>query len=89
MSNLVESLGTNLTISMSVFKVNPTKVLREANGKAVAVLNHNKAAFYMLEPRLFEALMDVLDDAQMAPSLKERWADIEKGQYKIVSLDDL
>jgi len=29
------------------------------------VLNHNKAAFYMIEPALFEALLEELDDQEL------------------------
>ena len=49
-----------MTVSMSEFKKNPAAVLRQAHGRPVAVLNHNSAAFYMLEPRLFQALLDEL-----------------------------
>lgn len=49
-----------MTVSMSEFKKNPAAVLRQAHSRPVAVLNHNKAAFYMVEPRLFQALLDEL-----------------------------
>jgi antitoxin StbD len=32
---------------------------------AVAVLNHNKAAFYMVEPALFEAMLEELADQEL------------------------
>ena len=51
----METLYSDVTISMSEFKKNPAAVLRDAKRKPVAVLNHNKAAFYMIEPALFEA----------------------------------
>jgi antitoxin StbD len=50
----------DITISMSEFKKNPASVLRQAGSRPVAVLNHNKAAFYMVEPRLFQAMLDEL-----------------------------
>ena len=39
-------------------KKNPAAVLRQAKNRPVAVLNHNKAAFYMLEPALIEAIIE-------------------------------
>ena len=53
-----------MTVSMSEFKKNPAAVLRQAHSRPVAVLNHNKAAFYMVEPRLFQALLDELADLE-------------------------
>ena len=70
----MQTLLTELTISMSDFKKNPAKVLREAGTQPVAVLSHNKAAFYMVEPQLFEALIEEMADAQIIPLLKARLA---------------
>jgi len=56
----MESIFAEMTVSMSEFKKNPASVLRQAGSRPVAVLNHNKAAFYMVEPRLFQALLDEL-----------------------------
>ena len=53
----MQNILTDRTVSMSEFKKNPAAVLREENNRPVAVLNHNKAAFYVVEPQLFEALM--------------------------------
>jgi antitoxin StbD len=83
----MQSLLTNLTISMSEFKKNPAKALRDAGDEPVAVLNHNKAAFYLLDPTLFEALIDEVEDAQLMPLLRQRIANAEKGNYKIVDID--
>ncbi len=83
----MQTLLTDLTISMSDFKKNPAKVLREAGSTPVAVLSHNKAAFYMIEPELFEALMDEVEDAQLLPLLKQRIKSAEKGNFEIVDID--
>ena len=85
----METLLTDLTVSMSDFKKNPAKVLREAKTQPVAVLNHNKAAFYMVEPALFEALIDEVEDAQLLPMLKARIASAAKGHYTEVDIDDI
>ena len=71
----MEKLLTDLTISMSDFKKNPAKVLREAGEQPVAILNHNKAAFYLVEPGLFEAMLEDLEDARMLPLIRARLAD--------------
>ena len=85
----MQSLLTDLTISMSDFKKNPAKVLRDAKSQPVAVLSHNKAAFYMVDPVLFEALIDEVEDAQLLPMLKARIASAAKGRYVEVDIDSV
>ena len=85
----MQSLLTDLTISMSEFKKNPAKVLREAQTQPVAVLSHNKAAFYMVDPLLFEALIDEVEDAQMLPTLKARIASAAEGNVTEVDIDSV
>jgi len=85
----MQTLLTDLTISMSDFKKNPAKVLREANAQPVAVLNHNKTAFYMVDPVLFEALIDEVEDAQLMPILKTRIANAAKGKLIEVDIDSI
>lgn len=43
----------------------PARVLRAAGKKPVAVLNHNRPAFYMITPELFEALVEELSDRDL------------------------
>ena len=81
----MKTLLTDLTVSMSDFKKNPAKVLRDAGARPVAVLNHNKAAFYMVEPALFAALIDQLADASLMPLLIERLA--QRSQAIEVDID--
>ena len=61
----MQALYSDFTVSMSEFKKNPAAVLREAKSKPVAVLSHNKAAFYMVEPALFQALLEALSDQDL------------------------
>jgi antitoxin StbD len=61
----MEAIFADVTISMSEFKKNPAAVLRDARSRPVAVLSHNKAAFYMVEPALFEAMLEELADQEL------------------------
>ncbi|HJS05397.1 MAG TPA: type II toxin-antitoxin system Phd/YefM family antitoxin [Variovorax sp.] len=83
----MESILADVAVSMSEFKKNPAAVLREANHRPVAVLNHNRAAFYMIEPRLFEAMMDELADQELYRRALSRLAD--KSRAVEVDIDDL
>ncbi len=83
----MEAILADIAVSMSEFKKNPAAVLRESNNRPVAVLNHNRAAFYMVEPRLFEAMMDELADQDLYRKAVARLAD--KSRAVEVDLDDL
>ena len=62
------------SVSMSEFKKNPAQILRHAGSKPVAVLNHNRPAFYMVAPELFEAMMEELADKNLVALVSQRLA---------------
>jgi antitoxin StbD len=68
----MDTIYADYSISMSEFKKNPAQVLRSAGEKPVAVLNHNRPAFYMVTPRLFEALVEELADRDLVALARER-----------------
>ncbi|WP_396440912.1 type II toxin-antitoxin system Phd/YefM family antitoxin [Limnohabitans sp.] len=76
---------TQQTVSMSEFKRNPASVLRSANRRPVAVLSHNKAAFYMVEPALFEAMLDQMADRNLENLVRSRLE--QKAQAISVDID--
>ena len=68
----MELLFTNASVSISELKKNPTAVIEQAEGFPVAVLNHNKPAAYLVPAAAFEAMMEKLDDIELARLVKER-----------------
>lgn len=84
---MMQMILADVAVSMSEFKKNPAAILREANNRPVAVLNHNKAAFYMIEPELFEAIMEEIADQDLYKKVLARLAD--KSSAVEVNLDDL
>ena len=74
----MQAIYAEATVSMSEFKKNPAAVLRDAGKRPVAVLNHNKPAFYMIEPSLFEAMLDELADQALHRKVKSRRGEISK-----------
>jgi antitoxin StbD len=81
----MEAIFADVTISMSEFKKNPAAVLRNAKRRPVAVLNHNKAAFYMIEPALFEAILEELSDQELGRTVLARIG--ERAQAIEVDID--
>ena len=68
----MELLYTNASVSITELKKNPTAVIEQADGFPVAVLNHNKPAAYLVPAAAFEAMMEKLDDIELAKLVKER-----------------
>lgn len=72
-------------VSISELKKNPSAVIAEAEGGAVAILNRNTPAAYLVPADTWEALLDRLDDIALAEIVRKR-----QGQEEFeVSIDDL
>lgn len=74
-------------VSMSELKRTPAAVLRGASHRPIAVLKRNRVAFYVLEPRLFEAMMDEFADQELCGRAVSRLAD--KSRVIEVDIDEL
>jgi len=61
----MDTIYADFSISMSEFKKNPSQVLRVAGEKPVAILNHNRPAFYMVTPKIFEMFVEALADREL------------------------
>ena len=81
----IDTIYADLSISMSEFKKNPAQVLRTAGEKPVAILNHNRPAFYMVTPKIFEALVEALVDRDLTELVRHRLA--QKDQAIEVDID--
>lgn len=77
----------DFSVSISELKKNPSALLSQASGSAIAVLNHNKPAAYLIPAETYEALMDMIEDYELAKLVEERRGD--KDHAVTVSLDDL
>ncbi len=73
------------TVSMTDLRRNPSGILEDAGDAPIAVLNHNRPAAYLLSAKAYEALLDRLDDVELAKVVKQR----QGGKRVKVSLDDL
>jgi antitoxin StbD len=83
----MQTILADLSISMSDFKKNPAQVLRTAGEKPVAVLNHNRPAFYMVSPKLFEALIEEVADRELLEIVERRLERVDEAIE--VDLDSL
>ena len=82
MTNLVLA---EMTASVSELKKNPMATVAAGEGAPVAILNRNEPAFYCIPARLYEAMMERLDDVEL-----NSLADARANEPLIkVKLDDL
>lgn len=82
---MVQTVLADVTTSISELKKNPMAVVEQGEGFPVAVLNRNKPAFYCVPAEAYEALMDKLEDVELAAIVEAR-----KDQEEIaVAIDEL
>ncbi|WP_375592168.1 type II toxin-antitoxin system Phd/YefM family antitoxin [Chitiniphilus eburneus] len=75
----------DLAVSISELKRSPSAVLKESNGRPVAVLNHNRPEAYLVPAAVYERMVEMLEDLEDAKLVRER-----RNEPVIeVSLDDL
>jgi len=77
----------DFSVSISELKKNPSALLARVSGSPIAVLNHNKPAAYLIPAETYEAMMEMLEDYELAKLVDERRADKDKAVT--VTLDDL
>ncbi len=81
----MDRIFARASVSISDLKKNPSRIINEAEGAPVAILNHNKPSAYIIPAEAFEALMEKFEDYNLALLVKER----EKEPTVKVSLDEL
>lgn len=73
------------SISITELKKNPMGVMEQADGAPVAVLNRNRPAFYCVPAETYAALLEHMEDLELAALVRERQSQEEVG----VGLDEL
>ncbi len=73
--------------SISELKKNPTALLNEADGAAIAILNHNKPTAYLVPAEMYEFLIEQLDDYELTKLVESRRGDLSEAVE--VNIDDL
>ena len=73
--------------SISELKKNPSRLIEEANGESVAILNHNKPTAYLVPAETFERMSHLLEDIELGRIVEKR-KNLKPKAVKI-SLDEL
>ena len=81
----IRQIYANNSTSIKKLKKNPMAVMKQAEGFPVVVLNRNQPVFYCVPADAYEALMDKLEDMELADIVRQR----QNSPEVEVSLDDL
>jgi antitoxin StbD len=66
----MEDILATRSVSITELKRSPSAVLAQAGSEAVAVLNHNRPAAYLLPPHVYEAILERLS-ADLRQAIQE------------------
>lgn len=72
-------------VSITELRRNPSAVIEEAGDAAVAIVNNKRPTAYLVPAETFEALIDKLEDLDLAAIARQR----RGGKSVKVSLDEL
>ena len=68
----MESIHATQSVEISELKLSPTAVIESADGGAVTILNCKKPVAYLLPADQYEALLDRLEDYELADIVRAR-----------------
>jgi antitoxin StbD len=68
----MDYLMAKSSVSITDLKKNPSAIIEDAEGAPVAILNHNRPSAYLVPADTFEAMLEKLDDLEIAKIVAER-----------------
>lgn len=83
----MNAIRADYTVSISELRKNPGQLIRNMEGSAVAVLNRNATTAYLVDPRLYEHMLDIIEDLELSEIAEHRLK--EKHKAIEVNVDDL
>lgn len=83
----MQPILANYSASITELKKSPTQLLAGAGDEAIAILNHNIPSAYLVPSKLYEKMMDIIDDYYLSLEVDFALNDGEKSVK--VNLDDL
>ena len=71
----MEMILSPFSASISELKKNPTALLREADGAPVAILNHNRPTAYLVPAKVYENMLELVEDYELGLIVRKRLAE--------------
>jgi antitoxin StbD len=66
------SILSDVSAGISELKKNPMSVVEQGDGSPVAILNRNKPVFYAVPASVYENMMSVIEDIELAAIVESR-----------------
>ena len=82
---MLQTILADSSVSITDLKKNPSAVIAAAEGFPVAILNRNTPEAYLVPAKAWEALMDRLEDIELAEIVRARANEVGVR----VNIDDL
>ncbi len=82
---MIHQILARASVSISDLKKNPSAVIAAADGYPIAILNRNTPAAYIVPADAWEAIMDRLEDMELAEIVRQR----EGEEAVSVNIEDL
>ena len=78
----MNTIHAGITIGVTELRESPTRILKRAEDEdqAVAILNHNKPAGYIISSKMLEAMLDSIADRIAENRAKERLDTLSKAR---------
>ncbi len=83
----MQPILANYSASITELKKSPTQLLNKAGDEVVAILNHNIPSAYLVPSKLYEKMIDVIDDYYLSIEVEKALKDKDKPVK--VNLSDL
>lgn len=68
---------SSYSVSISELKKNPSSLIEQSHGDAIAVLNHNKPTAYLVPAETYENMMELLSDIKLSKTVSQRINDLD------------
>lgn len=83
----MEQILSSYSASISELKKNPTALLKESEGEAITILNHNTPTAYLVPAETYEMLLNELEDAELTRIVIDRYN--ERNEAVEVDIDNV
>ena len=83
----MQAILAKYTASITELKKSPTQLLNQADNEVIAILNHNIPSAYLVPSKLYEKMMDIIDDYHLSLEVEKFLKDSDTPIK--VNLDDL
>lgn len=63
---------TNQVASITDLKKHPMQTFKSAQGNPIAILSRNEPIFYCVPAKIYEAMMEIVEDSELAKIVEKR-----------------